>query len=209
MKSKIILSVFALFLFSASCGESTACKDLVWEAPESNQVVGLRISAGNKCENYNDYYEGDLNKIIKQIQSMKIVLNRKCTEVIEGNDPEEVEVDCPEFVPETIEFGELTSCSFGTPPAENNNCMADPLRLSFESGIFSGKISWTFQIVSDLEFYYENSNNINGFGTYLDNKSMSGHFKDENLTIAEIVFTWTEGTEEKTLEFSATVETKE
>jgi hypothetical protein len=63
MKNKIILSAFALSLFLLGCGESTACKDLVWEAPESNQVVGLRISAGDKCENYNDYYEGDLNKI--------------------------------------------------------------------------------------------------------------------------------------------------
>ena len=123
MRSKIILSVFALFLFSVGCGDSNACKNLTWEAKEaSTNVVGLRISAGDKCENYNDYYDGDLNKIVKQIQSMKIVLNRRCVEMIEGNEPEETEVDCPEFVPETIEFGEMVKCEFQTPPSSMSDC---------------------------------------------------------------------------------------
>jgi len=206
MKNKIILSVFALFLFSAGCGESTACKDLVWEAPESNQVVGLRISAGDKCENYNDYYEGDLNKIIKQIQSMKIVLNRKCYGMIPGeNDADEMEVECPEFVPETIEFGEMVKCSFGMPPNSMSECAPYEPRLYFKSG--ENVIKWELIKIEnpriavdelDYAFIYENGD-----------VEIRGSFKDDSLKEAMIKFIWTEGTEEKTLELSAKVETKE
>jgi len=38
---------------------------------------------------------------------------------------------------------------------------------------------------------------------------MAGYFKNEELTSAGVVFTWTEDEVEKTLEFSATVEIKE
>lgn len=212
MKNKIILSFFALFLFSASCGESTACKNLTWEAKESsNQVVGLRISAGDKCENYNDYYEGDLNKIIEKIQKMKIVLNRHCYEIIEGeNDPEEVEVDCPEFAPETIEFGEMVKCEFGTPPDSMTTCKADPLKLYFKNSGYFELILWNFMRVEN-PVLKEGSQEIGerAFSSSDNGISMIGYFNDDNLTSATIVFTWTEGTEEKTLEFSATVETKE
>ncbi len=206
MKNKIILIVCALFLFSASCGESTACKDLVWEAPESNQVVGLRISAGDKCENYNDYYEGDLNKIIKQIQSMKIVLNRKCYGMIPGeNDADEMEVDCPEFVPETIEFGEMVKCTFQTPPSSMSNCEPYGPALYFKSE--GSIVGWQLidmdnpRIIID-EYSY-------AFGYEEEGVKVSGSFEDDSLEEAMIKFIWTEGTEEKTLEFSATVETKE
>jgi hypothetical protein len=204
MENKIILSVFALFLFSAGCDH--ACRNLTWEAKESStNTVGLRISAGDKCGNYNDYYEGDLNKIIKQIQSMKIVLNRKCTEVIEGNDPEEVEIDCPEFVPETIEFGEMVKCEFQTPPNENTDCKPYGPALYFKSE--GSIVGWQLidmdnpRIIID-EYSY-------AFEYEAEGVNVGGSFKDDSLEEAMIKFIWTEGTEEKTLEFSATVETKE
>ncbi|MGI6394307.1 MAG: hypothetical protein ACOX2F_06210 [bacterium] len=210
MRSKIILSVFALFLFSAGCGESTSCETLVWEAPESNQVVGLRISAGNKCENYNDYYKSDLKKVIKQIQSMKIVLDRKCYGMIPGeNDDDEMEVECPEFVSETIEFGEMVKCSFGTPPAPNTKCMADPLILYFKNSGYFELILWRFNRVEN-PVLKKGSQEIRerAFSSSDNGISMIGYFNDDNLTSATIVFTWTEETEEKILEFSAKVETK-
>jgi len=210
MKNKIILSVFALFLFSASCGESTACKNLTWEAKESsNQVVGLRISAGDKCENYNDYYEGDLNKIIKQIQSMKIVLNRKCYGMIPGeNDADEMEVDCPEFVPETIEFGELSKCKFETPPDENTNCTFYGPELYFIGSEENLIIRWGLLGDNNPQIQYTEKGG-NSFSYEKDDIIVEGSFENKTLTTVTIIFTWTEGTEEKTLEFSATVETKE
>lgn len=205
MKSKIILSVFALFLFSIGC--EYGCRNLTWEAKEaSTNVVGLRISAGTKCENYNDYYDGDLSKIIKQIQSMKIVLYRYCYETIEGeNEPEEIEIDCPEFVPETIEFGEMVKCSFGTPPDSMTDCAPHEPILYFKSG--ENIVRWELIKIEnprivvdeyDYAFIYENGD-----------VEIRGSFKDDSLKEATIKFTWTEGTEEKTIEFSATVETKE
>jgi len=206
MRNKIISSVFALFLFSAGCGESTACKDLVWEAPESNQVVGLRISAGDKCENYNDYYEGDLNKIIKQIQSMKIVLNKKCYGMIPGeNDADEMEVDCPEFVPETIEFGEMVKCTFQTPPNENTACKPYGPSLYFKSE--DNIVRWRLINMDNPRIIIDESSSA--FGYEVEGIKVSGSFEDDSMEEAMIKFTWTEGTEEKTLEFSATVETKE
>jgi len=204
MKSKIILSVFVLFLFSASCGESTACKRLTWEAKEAS-VLGLRISAGTKCENYNDYYEGDLNKIIKQIQSMKIVLNRKCIEIVEGNDPEDVEVDCPEFVPETIEFGEMVKCEFQTPPSSMTSCKPYGPSLYFKSE--DNIVRWRLINMDNPRIIIDESSSA--FGYEVEGVKVSGSFEDDSLKEATIKFTWTEGTEEKTLEFIATVETKE
>ena len=205
MRNKIILSAFALFLFFAGCDH--ACRNLTWEAKEaSTDAVGLRISAGDKCENYNDYYEGDLNKIIKQIQSMKIVLNRKCYGMIPGeNDADEMEVECPEFVPETIEFGEMVKCTFQTPPSSMSDCEPYGPAISFKSG--ENIIGWQLiemdnpRIIID-EYDY-------AFGYEKEGVNVVGSFKDDSLKEAMIKFIWNEGTEEKTLEFSATVETKE
>jgi hypothetical protein len=50
----------------------------------------------------------------------------------------------------------------------------------------------------DYAFIYENGD-----------VEIRGSFKDDSLKEATIKFIWNEGTEEKTLEFIATVETKE
>lgn len=208
MKSKILLSVFAMALFFIACSEGDGCKDLSWESDgyTASSQVSFKASAGEKCENYNDYYEGDLNQIITKIKKMKFVLNRKCYEMTSiDSDPEEVEVECPEFVPETIEFSEMVKCEFGTPPNENTSCAPYGPVLYFKSG--NNIVRWGLikmdnpRIIideSDYAFEYE----INGV-------KVGGSFEDASMEEAMIKFTWTEDEVEKTLEFTATVETKE
>lgn len=217
MKINEVLGVIGILFIMISCGEKEdeGCKSLTWESSSSADSINidLKSGAGDQCENYSDYYDADLNQIIAKIQSMKFVLNRKCYEMTTtDSDPEEVEVVCPEFVPATIEFGELVSCSFGTPPAENMECSPSPLRLLFENEEFLSSVEWTFLNVKDPKFIF-------GSSDYMGNRMfsasrndlyfMSGYFNDETLTSATIVFTWTEDEVEKTLEFGAVVETKE
>ena len=72
MKSKIATVVFAMVFLLTACGEGEGCKDLSWESDgyTADSQFSAKASAGEKCENYNDYWDGDLNKIIAQIQSM-------------------------------------------------------------------------------------------------------------------------------------------
>ena len=79
--NKIIIAAVMIF-FLIGCGEG-GCKDLSWESDgyTADTQVSFKASAGEKCENYNDYWDGDLNKVIAQIQNMKFVLNRKCYEM--------------------------------------------------------------------------------------------------------------------------------
>jgi|GEM_PF-2107685 len=214
MRSNIMTGVFAMVFLFVACGEGEGgCKALSWESSSSADSINidLKSGAGNQCSNYSDYYDADLNQIIAKIQSMKFVLNRKCYELTSvDSDPEEIEVACPEFVPETIEFGEIVKCSFGTPPAENTSCLADPLKMAFKSEAFFEEIEWTFWTVESPEFGV-GSNEIGkkAFGASKDGINISGYFKDDNLNIAGIVFKWNEDEVEKTLEFGATVETKQ
>ncbi|HPS31552.1 MAG TPA: hypothetical protein PLZ43_14955 [bacterium] len=78
MKSKIATGVFAMIFLLVACGKGEGCKALSWESDgytANSSSISFKASAGDKCENYNDYYEGNLNKIIAKIQSMKFVLN--------------------------------------------------------------------------------------------------------------------------------------
>ena len=121
------------------------------------------------------------------------------------SDPIEVEIACPEFVAETIEFGELVKCSFGTPTSSMTNCAPSEPVLYFKSG--ENIARWKLikienpRIVvdeQDYAFIYENGG-----------VEVRGSFEDASLEKAIIKFTWTEDEVEKTLEFNATVEIKE
>lgn len=202
MKSKILLSVFVMALFFIACGEGEGCKDLSWESDgyTADTQFSLKASAGEKCENYNDYWDGDLNKVIAQIQSMKIILNRKCYEMQStDSDPEEVEIACPEFVPETIEFGEMVKCEFATPPSSMTNCRSRGPALYFRNGE---------KVVLWMLFGMDNPR-IDTFQYEIDGVKVYGSFDDDSLTSGIVKLTWTEDEVEKTLEFSATVEIKE
>ena len=202
MKSKIMASVFAMVFLLVACGEGEGCKDLSWESNgyTADAHVSLKASAGEKCENYNDYYEGDLNQIIVKIQSMKIVLNRKCYEMQStDSDSQEVEIECPEFVPETIEFGELVKCEFATPPSSMTSCESRGPALYFRNG--ENVVLW-------MLFGMDNPR-IDTFQYEIDGVKVRGSFEDASMEESNIKFTWTEDEVEKTLEFSAVVEIKE
>lgn len=199
---RYFITAFAVLFALISCGEGEGCKDLTWESDgyTADSQVSLKASAGDKCENYNDYWDGDLNQIIEKIQSMKIMLNRKCYEMTSvDSDPEEIEVECPEFVPETIESGELVKCSFETPPSSMTNCRSRGSALYFKNE--KNVVLWMLLGM--------NNPIIDTFQYEIDGVKVDGSFNDETLTSGTVKFTWTEDEEEKTLEFSAKVEIKE
>lgn len=218
MKINKIIAGLIFCMFFASCGEDEKIdcgKTLTWKAEEES--ITLKAVAGEECSNYSDYYDADLNQIITKIQSMKFVLNRKCYEMTAvDSDPEEVEVECPEFVPETIEFGELTECSFSTPQeipenGASGNCNVPEMRLIFKVENTSQIADWTFYDVGNPSFKAENKYSLgrHSFDVFENEIFMAVYFRNEELTSAGVVFNWTEDEVEKTLEFSATVEMKE
>jgi len=210
MKNKIFAGVFAMVFLLVACGEGEGCKALSWESDgytANSSSISFKASAGDQCENYSNYYDVDLNQIIAKIQSMKFVLNRKCYEMTAVDSyPEEVEVECPDFVPETIEFSELIRCNFGTPPGENTKCDPSSPELYFKSN-YSDVIIWVLFGDNDPKLFSGPESDV--FRGMKDEVVISGHFNDESLTTATITFIWTEDEVEKTLEFGATVETKQ
>ena len=215
--SKLFIGLIIFSVFVGCEEDIPPCASLVWEKSVSTEefYVGARYSARNMCENYSDYYDADLNELISKIQSMKFILRRECeTDPIPPELPKSV--DCPVFVPETIEFGELTECSFGTPQQGSEdevatNCNVPDLRLRFNVEGFSQTALWTFYNVDDPKFRMGKEYLLgrHSFDIFENKIFVAGYFKNENLTLSGIVFEWTEGTEEKRLEFEATVTTGE
>ena len=192
--NKIIIAAVMIF-FLIGCGEG-GCKHMSWEDSSS---LSLKSGAGNQCGNINDYYDTDIEEIISNIQSMKF----KITRCINADTDETAQ--CPELVPETIEFGEVVSCSFSTPPAENTKCSIGPLGISFSSDTYFERISWEFDVENPddpAEFYsYKNDKSMN---------SMDVSFSDKKEFI---YFSWKEtsdqGVEEvKKIHAEYSVETK-
>ncbi|HNW82148.1 MAG TPA: hypothetical protein PKG52_04575 [bacterium] len=209
MKNSNIIAMFVLLFLFYGCGESDSCKNLSWEASSvaDSSQISLKASAGSKCENYNDYYEGDLNQIITKIQSMKFIINKECYAESDGiNDPQLV--DCPDFVPETMEFGELVKCEFETPPDENTHCAFYGPELYFKGAEGGVVIRWGLLGDNNPQIQYAEKGG-SSFSYEKDDITVEGSFENETLTTATIVFTWTEDEVEKTLEFSAKVEIKE
>lgn len=196
-----------LFLMFIGCGEdkAPACSELAWDGSASiveDQIdVNLKYSAGEMCENYNDYYEADLNATIEKIRKIKITLDRECH--LDGLP----NGTCPEFVPEIIEFGEMHECRFGTPPDENTDCMPDPVKLSFSSNNFFESYNWLFLITSKPFIHIGKDNSLeSAFSASKDEIITYGYFKDESFSKATIVFEWTENEEKIRIELDAIVE---
>jgi hypothetical protein len=127
---KKLLLVLSVVFFMTAC-EGEGCKNMSWEASSS---LSLKSGAGNQCGNINDYYDIDIDGITSKIQKMKFVIE-KCTDEAET-------VDCPDFVPQTIEFNEMTGCKFNTPPGENDDCETGPLSLQFSGVAIYGTATW-------------------------------------------------------------------
>lgn len=199
MNKIIIASVMIFFLIG--CGEE-GCKNLSWEASSS---LSLKSSAGNKCENINDYYDIDIEEIISEIQKMKFILNDACKE--ENPETGEMEVvQCPEFIPETIEFEEVVSCSFSTPPDENTDCAPGPLNILFASNGFFEKMRWEFR-AENPKYYPQWGPAI--FQSENNETQMYASFSDGSLTAAELRFVWKESQNEMIVDLKYSVEIKE
>lgn len=213
MSSKIILvSLLSCFIFFTGC-KAPACSTLSWGEISQVEENGaeLKFSAGKKCGNFNDYWDADIESIISKIQKMKFVKNETC-QIPDPESGEGVEFECPEFVPETIEFNEVVGCKFDTPPGEETLCAAGPVEVYFQSDIYFENVMWRFdprnpQFCSIDEVLSE------VLITERENIIMTGKFLDESLDKVTIRFNWTEpinGVETKkemSLEYS--VEVKE
>jgi hypothetical protein len=174
---------------------------------ETSQVednrMELKYSAGTRCGNIDDYWDIDIEELISTIQKMKFIKNSDCFQENTETGGDEA-VECPDFVPETIEFGEMTFCSFGTPPDSNEDCIPGPLGLRFHTDTFFDSVSWGFISMYDVDI---KSKYLDIFSKK-DGKSMSG-WLNETLDVFGAELIWTENGEEKKVSAFYTVETKE
>jgi hypothetical protein len=186
-----------LAVVSIICGcndKAPSCSTLSWgETNIEESGFNLKYSAGNQCENINDYYDvssNDIKRVANSIVQLKLSLTSKCKQVDYENG-EEVEVECPEYVPETIEFGEINGCKFDTPPSENNDCLAGGLTIyTSSSSEYFEKIGWSFWPPEKI-----NENTIpESFSSFReDDTSMVGTLSNDSSALIE--FTEEEYTE--------------
>jgi len=209
--SKILtLMIFAAVIFYGCDSKAPACTTLSWG--ETSQIeengVELKYSAGTRCENIDDYYDvspDDIERAANTVKSLRLTLKTtsKCTQE-DSESGMDVEVECPGYVPDIIEFGDVEGCKFETPPDENTDCLPGGLTFyTSSSAEYFEKVGWSF-------FPPENINETNipksFFSFREDDISMVGEFgKDSNAIIkfTEVEYT-DEGKEEKefTLEYS-------
>ena len=205
MNNSLIFIFGVISTILCGCGEGGGCKTLSWgdtAYTDDKNVLELKASAGNECGNYNDYYDADITEIISKIQGMKFVKNENCTrENAETGDIEEYE--CPDFIPETIEFGEITGCSFGITEGQAL-CMPEYLIIYSESSSSFNNIKWIFH-PGDPKFFIEYDDEWYVLSANIYGKTMTAKFGNESLTIAILEFTYS-GDEKIALTYE--VETK-
>ena len=213
--SKILITIFSFFaLFFFNSCKPPLCSTLSWG--ETSQIekntLEVKFSAGKRCGNINDYWDNiDVEGLISRIQELKFIKNEKCKEYNSSID-DWVEFECPDFIPETLEFVEVVGCKFDTPPGDGDEipCMAGPLVIIFASDTFFENIMWTFN-PRNPEFYRLErvEGDYNVMCAEKDEIKMGGLFIDESFESFLIRFTWqeTEGVEKK-IELKYSVETK-
>ena len=201
-----------LLIFFSGC-KAPACSTLSWG--ETSQVeengVEMKFSAGKRCENINDYWDNvDVDELIRKIQKMKFVKVDNCIEENLETGESEI-VECPEFIPEIIEFGEVVGCMFDTPAGEETLCFAGPLTIFFETDTFFKKVYWELN-PENPEFYppryVENMYSVLNEDDS-ERKTMEGHFSDKSLTGFTILFSWRLDGKLKMMYIYYSVETKE
>ena len=183
-RNLIILMILAVVSFVFGCNDKApACSTLSWgETKVEETGFDLKYSAGDQCENINDYWDVDIEDIIFKILKMKLMID-KCVESVADET-----VDCPEFVPESIEFNELTGCRFGTPPDEESLCLADPLDLYFSTDSFFETVHWTFNV--------ENEDDTASFASRSGDKLMTSYEFSLSDLSALVIYTWSETSDE-------------
>ena len=202
MNNKLmVLMILAVIAFAGCDSKAPPCKSMSWGETKIEETgFDLKYSAGNQCENINDYWDIDIDEIVSKILKMEFIVD-KCVEPVE-----DLTVECPEFVPETIKFNELTGCRFGTPPDEESLCLADPLDLYFSTDSFFETIHWTFDV--------ENEDETAILASRFENKLMTSYEFSLSDLSALIIYTWTETSnegveEEKKIYTEYSVEIKE
>ena len=148
-RNLIILMILAVVAFVCGCGnKAPSCSTLSWgETKVEETGFDLKYSAGNQCENISDYYDvssEDIRRVADSIIQFKLSLVSKCKQV-DYESGEEIEVECPAYIPESIEFGEITGCKFDTPPSEKDDCLAGGLTFYTSStSEYFERIGWSF-----------------------------------------------------------------
>lgn len=216
------LVIFILLAAGLYGCKAPGCTDLSWGETSltENDDISLKYSAGSKCGNYSDYYDEDIDGVISTIKKMKFTLSGICTiynpEIVDGEQWEEIE--CPDFVPRTIEFAELTGCKFSTPPSEREDCSIGLARLSFSTNLPEyDTANWFFESSDDLRLFNDSSfpdgTMINNMSLKNDEIYMRGNFVNEKLTGFGMKAEWTETVDgaqvEKEMIFAYSVEIKE
>lgn len=209
-KKTLLFSALMIFMFFAGC-KAPACTDLSWGDTSQVKESGLemKFSAGTNCENYSDYYDGDLDSVIENIKKMKFVKSDECREYFDSDisDPEDSDiVECPDFLPETINLDKMTGCKFETPPDSNTDCAYGGLLLNFDTDNEKYPESkWLFRNVEILDLYKKSGSDEPlevSFST--DDLSVFGHFLNDS-DFWMVAF-WTENGEEKKVSAFYTVE---
>jgi hypothetical protein len=178
--NKVILSfsVLIIFMFFTSC-KAPSCTTLSWEEANIEETgFDLKYSAGKMCDNISDYYDissKDIKRSGSAIEKLKLTLISKCIQADEESG-EDVEVECPEYVFETIEFGNIIACKFDTPPSENEDCAPGGLTFHTTStSEYFQRVGWSYLPPDKIK----ESDVPEGFFSFgEDDISMVGKFED-------------------------------
>jgi hypothetical protein len=214
-KKLMILIAFAIVLIWGCESKAPACTSLSWgeAAQVDKNVVEMKYSAGTVCENISDYYDvtsNDIKRVAGSLKSLKLLLKAtsKCTQDNSESGIEE-EVECPTYIPDIIEFGDIEGCKFDTPPDENTDC--EPGGLTFytaSSTEYFEKVGWSFfppEKINDSDiperFFSFREDDTSMVGTFGENSSVIVRF-------SEVVYN-DEGKQKKEFVLEYSVETKE
>jgi hypothetical protein len=213
-KITLLFSALMIFVFFNGC-KAPACSTLSWgeTSQVDKNVVEMKYSAGKVCENISDYYDvtsNDIKRVAGSLKSLKLLLKAtsKCTQNNSESGIEE-EVECPNYIPDIIEFGDIEGCKFDAPPDENTDC--EPGGLTFytaSSTEYFEKVGWSFFPPEKIN----DSDIPESFSSFReDDTSMVGTFGENNSVIirfSEVVYN-DEGKQKKEFVLEYSVETKE
>ena len=159
MRNIIISSIFVLMVFVFGCNDKApACSTLSWgETKVGEPGFDLKYSAGNQCGNISDYYDVS-GKDIDSYTSVFVGKMFNLNDVCFDSDLEN-EIECPDFIPESFKFEEMTGCKFTAPPDSNTDCPINaPVNLYFScSGLLDSICIVGFLSGDDISGKYADS----------------------------------------------------
>jgi hypothetical protein len=176
----LLFSVLAIFLIFAGC-KAPSCTTLSWEEAKIEETgFDIKYSAGKMCDNISDYYDissKDIKRSGSAIEKLKMSLISTCIQTDEESG-EDVEVECPEYVFETIEFGNIIACKFDTPPSENEDCAPGGVTFHTTStSEYFQRVGWSYLPPAKIK---ESDVPESFFSFREDGVSMVGKFEDDS-----------------------------